>query len=434
MSRRFKGIFYGWRIVAAGFLGNALNDGTYFLGFSVFFLPISRDLELSRTATSLPFSLARLIGGILGPISGWGIDRLGAGKVLAVSAFLGGLGFILLRWADTYTLFLVVFLGVLSLGMHGGLSSPGIAAVSKWFTRRRAFALAVTTTGFAVGGGAIPPLLALGVKHFDWRTTAMFCGLAIWTISPLLAIQLQKSPEGMGLQPDGLTPDGPAPALSPSAIDSASATSGEFSVGQAMRTVTYWQFALSVGLRSMAVGMFSVHLVAIMTWKGLGETTAGFLVGVYALAWLPAVLVMGWMGDRWSKQRVGGAGSLIGAFAISLLLLWSKTDVWQMVLVLLLLAPSISAMSLGWAIIADYYGRKNFATLRGIVIAVMSFMGAGAPLYAGWIFDTTSSYTWVIVPASILTGASGLLLWLLPRPRIPLKGLSAAAEQPELSR
>ena len=87
-----------------------------------------------------------------------------------------------------------------------------------------------------------------------------------------------------------------------------------------------------------------------------------------------------------------------------------------MVLVLVLMAPNISGMSLAWAIIADLFGRSNFGALRGGVIAVMSIMGVGAPVYAGWVFDTTGGYTWAIVPTMISTVASGLLLWFLPRP------------------
>jgi MFS family permease len=408
LRQRVKGVFYGWRIVAAGFLGNALTDGTYYLGFSVFFLPISRDLDLSRAAVSLPFSLARITAGIMAPLMGQWIDRFGSGKVLAVCAFFGGLGFILLRWADTYTLFMVIFLAVISLGMTGGLSAPGITAVGKWFTKRRAFALAVTTSGFAVGGAAIPPLLALGTKLLDWRTTAMICGFAIWAMAPFLAVQLQKSPNSLlpwlgGIQEDSLIDVGPDAPV-------------EYSLGEALRTRVYWQLALSVGMRTMGFGLFTVHLVAIMTWKGLDEATGGYLVGVYALAWLPALLVMGWMGDRWSKQRVAGSGSFIGSFGISLLLMWDSVEVWQMVLVLVLMAPNISGMSLAWAIIADLFGRSNFGALRGGVIAVMSIMGVGAPVYAGWVFDTTGGYTWAIVPTMISTVASGLLLWFLPRP------------------
>jgi MFS family permease len=88
-----------------------------------------------------------------------------------------------------------------------------------------------------------------------------------------------------------------------------------------------------------------------------------------------------------------------------------------MVLVLLLLSPNEAGWSLGWAMLGDFFGRRNFATLRGGMIALQSLMGVGSPLYSGWIYDTTGSYSLVILPAVVLIVASGLAVWFLPRPR-----------------
>jgi len=109
-----------------------------------------------------------------------------------------------------------------------------------------------------------------------------------------------------------------------------------------------------------------------MTWKGVGESTAGYLVGVYAIAWTPAILVMGWMGDRWSKQRIAAFGSFIATLGLSLLILRDQVTVWQMMLILVLLAPNEAGWALAWAMLGDFFGRRNFATLRGGMIAVQS--------------------------------------------------------------
>jgi hypothetical protein len=63
-------VFYGWWIVAIGFILDALKEGTFSLGFATDFLSIQRELELSRTASSLAFTLGRLEGGLQGPLLG----------------------------------------------------------------------------------------------------------------------------------------------------------------------------------------------------------------------------------------------------------------------------------------------------------------------------------------------------------------------------
>ena len=63
------------------------TDGVHFTpGFVIFFLPITRDLGLSRAAASLPFTVNKIIPTVLGPFMGALIDRLGPGRVLFVSA------------------------------------------------------------------------------------------------------------------------------------------------------------------------------------------------------------------------------------------------------------------------------------------------------------------------------------------------------------
>ena len=56
-TRGQRKIFYGWWVVAAGSALNVLAGGLYWTGFSIYFLPVTRDLGLSRAATSLAYGL-----------------------------------------------------------------------------------------------------------------------------------------------------------------------------------------------------------------------------------------------------------------------------------------------------------------------------------------------------------------------------------------
>ena len=68
-------MFYGWWIVIIGCLQDAVKGGLFNTGFSLYFLPVLNELHLSRAATSLPFSLAKLESALIGPIAGYLIDR-----------------------------------------------------------------------------------------------------------------------------------------------------------------------------------------------------------------------------------------------------------------------------------------------------------------------------------------------------------------------
>jgi len=98
-------IFYGWRMVGLVSAIRVVGGGLHQYGFTVFFLPISQDLGLSRAATSLAFSLSRAQGAIEAPLVGYLVDRFGPRPVIVAAALLAGIGYILLSWVNNYTSF-----------------------------------------------------------------------------------------------------------------------------------------------------------------------------------------------------------------------------------------------------------------------------------------------------------------------------------------
>jgi MFS family permease len=85
-------IYYGWRMVGLVSAIRVVGGGLHQYGFTVFFLPISQDLGLSRAATSLAFSLSRAEGAIEAPLVGYLVDRFGPRPVIVFAALLAGIG------------------------------------------------------------------------------------------------------------------------------------------------------------------------------------------------------------------------------------------------------------------------------------------------------------------------------------------------------
>ncbi len=424
-----KGIFYGWWIVVISVLVNAVPAGLYFIGFSVMFLPISRDLGMGRAAASLPFSLTRAISAIQSPLIGILIDRFGPGKVLFFCTLFAGLGFVLLSRVDSYLMYFLVVLLVLSPPIMGGFDSTSITATCQWFVRKRGMALSIIVLGFALGGSALPPLLAIATENFGWRNTLLGAGVLLWIIYLPLSTRMHSSPESRGLLPDG---DPPPPSDESDAAPKRrtrfvpALVPGELPLREAFKTVTYWVLAISLGMRGMVFTAIAVHMVAIMIWKGIDEGTAGLLIGMLALPWIPISLLMGWMGDRWDKRRVAAMGGVVSGLGMFTLVLLDHVEVWQMMGIFVMWAFSEGGLPLGWAMLADQFGRRNFAVLRGGIMGVFSVLGIGTPLYAGWVFDRSESYQWVIFPAGVVLVTAGALSWIMPRLKTTVNPLPGA--------
>ena len=412
MTFRLRNVFFGWWIVAASFVVNSAANGFYWLGFSVFFLPIERELGISRAAVSLPFTLRGIVAIFLSPLIGLLVDRFGPAKVLFIAGIIGGIGFLLLSQVNSYLLFIVVFLGVVSLGILP-FDSTTTTVTSRWFIKKRAWAMALAAMGFAFGGAVLTPLVALGIDRLGWHRTAFIIGIVIWGVVVPLATRLYRSPESRGLRADGVPALWEAgPIGAPEAPGSAPV---DFSPREALRTPAYWMLCVSCGLRLMVFNSAGLHLVAIMAWKGIDEATAGFLIGGFAFVWLIATPVMGWAGDRWSKARIAAAPAFLGSLAITLILLQDEVAVWQMAILLVLWGTNEGSWTLNFTILADLFGNRHYGTIRGGMLMVINFMSFGAPFYSGWMFDRTASYQWVLLPSAVLLAMAGLLNWFLPK-------------------
>jgi len=407
-------IFYGWWIVAIGCVQDAVKGGLFNTGFTLYFLPVLTELNLSRAATSLPFSLSRLEAALGAPFVGYLIDRFDVRVMLVAGTLLAGLGLILLSLTHSYLLFLLVFIGPLSFGFQAGFNQATLAVVAHWFRRKRGLAMAIVQTGQAIGGVLIFPLVALAVLKLGWRTAAVLSGLAVLTLLPLVLF-IRRSPESMGLLPDGDRSPAQGQHASPSGLTPPLDDTREFTTREALRTPTFWLLAAFHGLRNVPYAGVTVHLVPLLVWKGLDEPAAAFYVGLTALATVVSRPLTGWLGDRQSKQMIGAVGVLLGAAGLAVLA-YGDGAWWALVLFAVLFSFGDGVNSVTWALVGDVFGRAHFATIRGWISMFQSFASMPAAVFTGWVYDQTQSYTYALIVFIVCYGLSGLVLWLIPRP------------------
>ncbi len=420
-SRARPKVFYGWWMVAAGGVLNALQAGTFLSGFSVYFLPVTRDFGLSRAATSLAYGLGRLEGGLEGPLAGYLVDRLGPRKMIAFGGSLAGLGFMLLSLTHNFTEFLIVYIGVLALGMNAGFNHGIMAAINQWFIRRKGLAMSILTMGQSIGGFVITPLVAVIVLTVGWRTGAFISGLTLVAAVIPLSFVMRRTPEDMGLLPDGDRATTVAPwniSSSGPARFSRHVTAVDFAAKEAFRTRTFWLLALAMGLRSSAhIGVF-VHLVPLMVWRGQTEATGAFVVAFVAFATFPLRAFLGWAGDKWANPKIVGITMVLGATSLVMLVVSGGT-LWQLLVFASLFSFAEAVNGVAWSLIGDFSGRGSFATVRGGVSMAQGFASMGMPVFAGWVYDTTGSYHSALMPLIALYLLSAVVFWNLPEARPP---------------
>jgi sugar phosphate permease len=431
-TRARRKIFFGWKIVAAGAVMNALAGGAFWTGFAVYFLPVTRDFGVSRAATSLIHGLGRLEGGFEGPLAGYLVDRFGPRAMVAFGGAMGGLGFILLGLTHNFTMFLLVYVGVLSVGMNAGFNHGTGAAVNQWFARRRGLAMSITYMGQSVGGAVITPAVAFIVLSAGWRPAAIISGVVMVIVVVPLSLVIRRSPESMGLLPDGDQAQSEAPksviTRRPSRFGR-HITTVDFTAKEAFRTRSFWLLTLAMGLRIAATSGTVVHLVPLVVWKGQTEATGALVVAFIAFTAIPLRVILGWIGDKWAKQKMVGITMFLGAASLITLLL-PGGGVWRLLVFALLFAFPEGVIGMCWSLVGDFYGRRSFATLRGVANAAGSFLSAGTPVFLGWVFDTTGSYHNALMPMIGLYLVTALIFWNLPRAKVPSRVADSMALDP----
>jgi MFS family permease len=400
-----------------------MSGGLFFLGFGFFFEPLRQHFNWSRTLLSGAFALTRVESGVFGPLEGYLINRFGPRRVMIVSFILFGAGFALLSLVNSVLTFYLAFV-VMAIGA-GTAGFPGVmAALANWFRRYRARAFGLSFLGMGLGGVVFPPLLALGIEQYDWRTMAWVCGLFVAVVGIPLSLVVRYKPEPYGYLPDGDAPGSLEAAGEPEKQDEPGrdnrvpGTEYDFTVREALSTWAFWLLSIAHGLSLMVVSVVTLHQVPYLEADlGFSKGSAAVVVMVMTGVSMFGQVAGGVLGDRFPKQIIGALTILGHAGGLVLL---ATADTYGQVLV------SAVVQGLAWgfrtpvllAMRGEFFGRESFAVIMGFSQAIMMIGMIAGPLLAGYFADNYSySLGFKLVAAIVLPGFFMLIFLKKPQPK-----------------
>lgn len=390
-----RGIFFGWWIALAGAVVWAANGAFSYYGFSAFFTPLITEFGWSRAGLAGAVSLSRLEGGVLSPVVGYLIDHLGTRKLMAFGVALTGLGYILLARVDSLFWFYFVFVVLVQGGASFGMGNPTMVSVANWFRRRRGQAMGIVTMGLSFGGTAVP-LVAWLITTYGWRAAAVVAGAVVWGLCLPLTLLMRHRPEPYGYLPDGdpppsATPQAQAAATPQTPLRPGPAEEVDWAPLDALRTWAFWGIGLTFTMRHLVTGSVAVHLLPYLIEREMTAEVAATVVGAMALVGAPGRVIFGWLGDHYDKRYIIAFCFVFQSLGLFFFVFLSST--WGALLFLTLYAPTYSGvLPLIPAIQGEYFGRRNFGTIRGLMSPIAMVGTVGGPVFAGYIFDSTGSY------------------------------------------
>lgn len=388
-----------WSVLLGCFIGMGVAIPiVLMLPFGLYMKSVTMEFGWSRTQFSAIISIASVFNAVALPVAGYLVDRFGARRLVAIGTALGCGSYMALSLVHSYVGFIA--LAVLAVTTGNLASYPAYMGVAqRWFDKRLGLALAITSTGVAVGVGAVSYVITNTIELSGWRDAFLVVGIGTLVIG--LANLLFLLRDNTGPMPEAERRD---------AIVQLDVRSD--SLAGALRTREFWLYALSFSLVIFALVGCNFHLPALLSDRGAAPTLIASIVAIGSAGSLFGRLFTGLLLDRFPARNVLGV-FLLGQ-AIGFLLLLNGLR-WALPAGFLLGAVQGAEIDVMGYVVARRFGRGAYSRIFGTCFAITLTGAMAGPLVMAAIFDRTASYDLGLVLFSLLPVLAFGLFFLASR-------------------
>ncbi len=424
-TKRFYGnqLMFFLMFVYAVQMGFALYSRSVIYPFMLNELPWTRaQIMLGHTGSSMLFGFASPVVAII-------INRYspkvsliaGAAIIIVTNTLMGLVG-------TVYPLYMAPsILNGLGLCMASLLATQTI--IINWFQIRRAMALGIVLGGGSIGGFVFPQIVTWIIETSGgaWRVGWFACAAASLIVLVLTFILVKNKPSDIGQYPDGITPGTEVETTRKRPTTYRSQVN--WKVKDAIRSRTLWLIIIA-----SAGNLFLWHIMQSqgpfhLQDRGYDASFASFLYSLAIGSSIIGRFGIAAIGDYIETRylyAVGIACILFGGIAF-----WfaSPERTW-----IAYFYPILSGIGFGTAflcrslMVSNYFGPKSFASISGFTTPIGSLITAFAPPLAGYFFDTTGTYLYILIFAWGFAALAIIASLLCIPPKIPVSELEIGSE------
>lgn len=397
--------FFGWSVAWAAFTIAVFAWGIGFYGPSVFLQTLHElhgwSISQISMAITAHFLLSAIIIAYLPEIH----RRLGIAKTTFLGAVLTAAGLIL--WSNSrepWQLFVAAIPSATGWAMTSGAALNSI--VSKWFDRDRPMAIALAFNGASVGGVLFVPIWIYLIRSIGFPSAALLVGGCMVAVVAYLCVTfLVKSPDEMGLVPDGDASHQPVQKPKP-----------RRSRTEIVRTARFITISVAFSLGLFAQIGLLAHLVARLT-PAVGIEYAGLLVSLATVCAVIGRIVAGkWLGEH--DRRFAAAVNFAVQIGGVLLLTFSSGSVGLTLGCVLFGLGIGNLVSFPPLIVQKEFDREDVVTAVALIFAINQGVFAFAPAIIGALRDTTANYQLPFTLIAVVQVIAGMIILLGRSPKL----------------
>ena len=417
MLSRLPRIYYGWWVAAAASGIEFANAATAIGILTIFVIPMSEEFGWNRTQVAGATSLGAILGALVAPFAGRLVDKIGSRLLLATGGILVTMACLYLALAQTLLGFYVAFT-LARISDQGLIKIGAPPPISQWFVRYRGRATGLVFFGGSAGMIVMAPLVQLIIGAQGWRTAWVVLAGAMFFLGVIpCALLVRRRPEDMGLAVDG----GPAagnPESFTEQADIATDQEPQWTLGQVVRTPTFWLVLMSLFVVSTSSSGIGLHLVPHLTQQGLSAGAAVGAISIMSTSGAFGALGLGFLAERIPPRFLLTLGYLLGAGSM-MVLITAHTLAQSYLFAILQGIAGSGVNTLAPLLWASYYGRSSLGSIYGLSRAAQVMGFAVGPLVSGIVYDATGSYQQAFVYFAVLAVVSSFLIVAARAPRRP---------------
>ncbi len=312
-------------------------------------------------------------------------NRLGYKKLILLCFIILGLSFITLTFAGSYHIFIVVlfFLG-LGSGIYIPCGTPLLTIVVERAHWGKAISIHETAAGFAIL--TVPFITLLALKVMPWNFLFLSLGMCCLIMTVLIFYRLpDHRPE----------------------------TAESYRVRGLFLRKDFWILTLAfVACGVAGMGIFNIIPLYLVKERGMPMDAANSIFGISRIGGFIAMVVMGFMMDRYSTKKLCFFITLLtGLFTLGIALIHHS----QILMIMLFFQATFSVVFFpaGLTAISKVTSQNDRGIFTAVVMSAAGVFGPGlSPIFLGAVADVWSFQAGILI-IGILTVICSFGLTLL---------------------
>lgn len=415
-------VYPGWWVAVGACLSLGIVSGLGFWAFGLFVEPLEAEFGWSKTMLAGAVSMSMLASGLASPLVGRLVDRFHPRRIILIGTVATVVGYLLMAGVQELWQFLILT-AILAFFRAWIFYVPFTTVITRWFSRRRATAMGIATSGFGMGGLLFLPLTSELLALIGWRATFAATAVLVLLVIGAFAALVRDDPPARWSEHEAAR--SPLTGLALEAGICRLET-----VHQIYRAPIFWCTAAGFSLFYFAQWAFLFHGPQVLQHGGLSAREAALALAATGGLGVVVRLSTGAVLARLIRIEFVAVG-VLAVMALALGILATNMSVVGMLLFVVLwgagsgLGPALEPM-----LVSRLFGRRHYGSVYGALDGIETVVSFPGPWLGGLAYGMGHSYvpTLALYAGALVLGAATFGLM----PRALQRNREVAASVPKL--